>query len=183
VTVLLVPGARLPVAPEVPGPAGEDGGSSSASHEVPAWTAGSRYASGRPQDAAPKPSTQSRGTRTLCTSRTGSRSGAAASVGAFRSEGSALVSLKQSTAQNRWTRLGSASRTTWRLETRRSSPSPASRSSQWWTVSTARDASNVASGNGSRSATARTTRCVRRTRWRIISDDGSRATTNRSAGS
>jgi hypothetical protein len=60
--------------------------------------------------------------------------------------------------------------------TRRSSRSPRARSLQWWSVSTASDASKQASSNGSASASARTTGAASAGRCAIIGSDGSTAT-------
>lgn len=67
--------------------------------------------------------------------------------------------------------------------TRRSSFSPFARSDQWCTVRMAVEASKPSSANGRSSAKACTTAPAVAGRCRIISSDGSTATTRRSAGS
>ena len=67
--------------------------------------------------------------------------------------------------------------------TRRISARPASRSGQWWTVSTAIAASNESSSKGRASALARTAGAAPGGRRAIISAEGSTAVTSRPAGS
>ena len=67
--------------------------------------------------------------------------------------------------------------------TRRISARPASRSGQWWTVSTAIAASKASSAKGSASALARTAGAAPAGRWAIISAEGSTAVTSLPAGS
>ena len=86
-------------------------------------------------------------------------------------------------SQNASENAGSHWNTTARRPTRRSSRSPASRSSQWWSESTAIVASNEPSPNGSASARASMQGAAPGGRWARITADGSTAVTSRSRGS
>ncbi len=65
----------------------------------------------------------------------------------------------------------------------RISPTPASRSAQWWTVIIAIAASKLSSSKGRSSALAWITGAAPAARWEIIVAEGSTAVTSRPAGS
>ena len=114
---------------------------------MPARTTGSRYASGRRQNAPKKPSVQSCGTGTGVTAASGPISLVTVSSGGHRAMSHLMASSGRYSreSQNDRAMLGSHVRTTIRPATRRISAKPLARSGQWWIVRTASAASTAPS--------------------------------------
>ena len=124
--------------------------------EIACRASPSRYMCGRLQYAPPNPSVQSHGIDTGSASITSRTSRTGSSV-ARPSSTFAISGRYSSPNQNRRKTLDSHVRTTCRRDTRARSLSPAAGSVQWWTVRTAKPASNAFETNGRCSATACTT--------------------------